>query len=160
MSQLLDQVAQGAKSISKSAQKGLEIMALKSKVTAIRGSMGKDYRMIGEMTFLAIQAGEEAAISDRVAELVTVVREKLAQIEEHENRILEINEEKICPQCQKTSPMEALFCQSCGTKFEVMPVEEEKEEDFEDSTYNCPSCGTTLSYGADFCTNCGTKVTR
>ena len=156
MNVFFDKVAQGAKDLTKSAQKQLEIATLKSKAIAIRRSLNKDYRVMGEMTFLAIQAGEAEAIPSRVAELTEGIRAKLAEADALEKKVLAIGEEKLCPQCQRSSPLAAQFCPACGSKFDDVVIEEELHEEI--IADKCPSCGSPLEHGSGYCGDCGTKL--
>lgn len=45
---------------------------------------------------------------------------------------------KTCIKCHKTNPDEAMFCEKCGTRLEIV----------------CPSCGE-ISVGNKYCTQCG-----
>lgn len=156
MNTFLDKVAQGAKDLTKSAQKQLESASLKSKAIAIRRSINKDYRVMGEMTFLAIQAGEGDTIVSRVAELTESIRTKFAEADELEKKVLAIGDEKLCPQCQKPCPLSAQFCSNCGSKFEDVVIEEEPDEEI--TANKCPSCGSPLESGSGYCSDCGTKL--
>src|SRR5499425_3151546 len=47
-----------------------------------------------------------------------------------------------CPRCQHESAADAVFCQECGTRLDVV----------------CPACGTANQLGAKFCKKCGQAV--
>jgi predicted ATPase/class 3 adenylate cyclase/ribosomal protein L40E len=47
-----------------------------------------------------------------------------------------------CPSCKTDNPPDALFCEQCGSKLEVV----------------CPVCKATISPGARFCKKCGTAI--
>lgn len=156
MNVFFDKVTQGAKDLTKTAQKQLEIATLKGKAIAIRRSLNKDYRVMGEMAFLAIQAGEPEAIPSRVAELTTAIREKLAEADALEKKVLAIGEEKVCGQCQRACPLAAQFCPACGSKFDDVVIEEEPGQVF--TVDKCPSCGSPLEHGSGYCSDCGVKL--
>ena len=156
MNDFLDKIAQGAKDLTKSAQKQLESATLKSKAVAIRRSINKDYQVMGEMAFLAIQAGEAEAIPARVEELTATIRGKFAEADELDKKVLALGEEKMCPQCQKSCPLAAQFCSACGYKFDDAVVEEEADEEV--AVEKCPSCGSPLEQGSGYCGDCGTKL--
>jgi class 3 adenylate cyclase len=44
-----------------------------------------------------------------------------------------------CPKCQFENRSDVIFCEECGTKFELM----------------CPECGANLPFGRKFCGKCG-----
>jgi predicted ATPase/class 3 adenylate cyclase len=47
-----------------------------------------------------------------------------------------------CPSCNNDNPADAVFCEGCGTKLELI----------------CPACKASVSPGARFCKKCGTAV--
>jgi class 3 adenylate cyclase/tetratricopeptide (TPR) repeat protein len=47
-----------------------------------------------------------------------------------------------CPSCHTDNPVDASFCEQCGTKLELV----------------CPACKTALTPGARFCKKCGTAI--
>ena len=51
---------------------------------------------------------------------------------------------KICPNCKKEIPNEAMFCPECGATLA--------------SEITCPKCGKKLPLGARFCDECGTTL--
>lgn len=58
---------------------------------------------------------------------------------------IETAQMKICHNCGHEESEDAIFCTSCGAKF--------------DSQAKCPNCGTIIAEGDAFCTNCGFKLT-
>src|ERR1700732_1954557 len=47
-----------------------------------------------------------------------------------------------CPSCNYDNPADALFCEGCGAKLEMI----------------CPACKASVSPGARFCKKCGTAI--
>jgi class 3 adenylate cyclase/predicted ATPase len=47
-----------------------------------------------------------------------------------------------CPRCRADNPVDASFCEQCGTKLELV----------------CPACNTALTQGVRFCKKCGSAV--
>jgi class 3 adenylate cyclase/ribosomal protein L40E len=47
-----------------------------------------------------------------------------------------------CPSCNYDNPADALFCEGCGAKLELI----------------CPACKASVSPGARFCKKCGTVI--
>jgi hypothetical protein len=47
-----------------------------------------------------------------------------------------------CPSCRADNPVDASFCEQCGTMLEVV----------------CPACKTALSPATRFCKKCGTAI--
>ncbi|MBQ9329340.1 MAG: zinc ribbon domain-containing protein [Solobacterium sp.] len=64
-----------------------------------------------------------------------------------------VREVKDCPVCGKENSADAVFCSSCGTKFE-----EPQEPAVEPQPAACPVCGKELSGEETFCPLCGTRL--
>ena len=47
-----------------------------------------------------------------------------------------------CPSCNYDNPGDALFCEECGAKLELL----------------CPACKASVTFGARFCKKCGTAI--
>src|SRR5215469_8472198 len=47
-----------------------------------------------------------------------------------------------CPSCKTANPLDAAFCEQCGSKLELV----------------CPACKAAVSPGARFCKKCGTAI--
>src|SRR4030095_14806506 len=47
-----------------------------------------------------------------------------------------------CLQCQAQNPGDAVFCENCGSRLEVV----------------CPNCGGATRLGAKFCNKCGQRL--
>ena len=47
-----------------------------------------------------------------------------------------------CPSCNYDNPADALFCEGCGAKLELI----------------CPACKASVTPGASFCKKCGTAI--
>ena len=56
----------------------------------------------------------------------------------------QIDNYKICPNCNNQCNIEAVFCNKCGTKLEI--------------EHKCPNCGTDYTEEDVFCIKCGTKL--
>ena len=95
-------------------------------------------------------------------------------------KISEIKNIKICPNCKSELELNITFCAKCGTKqemgntvsaldsqvslqnqvpqqnYESQPVQMDFIPHAVEKT--CPSCGTTVVETTSFCPNCGTKI--
>ncbi len=61
---------------------------------------------------------------------------------------------KNCPHCGQSLPVEAKFCNSCGSKIEAAPAAPVSV-----SSRLCPKCGQELAMDAKFCYICGCDLT-
>lgn len=63
---------------------------------------------------------------------------------------------RLCPECQKENPIDAVFCAYCGHAFPPL-ISEPKEEELDPV---CPQCGEKLAPDAMFCIKCGYKLEK
>ena len=89
---------------------------------------------VGEMSNLGIGLGVMGAVRGTVTDVVT---NSINKALEHVNV-----QNKKCPKCGTTLPINAKFCLECGTKLEN----------------KCPKCGTIPPLEARFCLECGEKL--
>ena len=57
---------------------------------------------------------------------------------------IQIDNYKICPNCNNQCNIKAVFCNKCGIKLEI--------------EHKCPNCGTDYTEEDTFCIKCGTKL--
>lgn len=66
---------------------------------------------------------------------------------------------KVCTNCKKELPDNAVFCNNCGTKVEAeVEAESTRQAASEKKARVCSNCGNELKEGAKFCPKCGQKV--
>ncbi|MDD6069695.1 MAG: zinc ribbon domain-containing protein [Clostridiales bacterium] len=68
---------------------------------------------------------------------------------------------RICTNCKKELPDNALFCDGCGAKVEQEQDEmhqETPEQGNESENIFCPFCGKSISSGYEFCPECGSNI--
>ncbi len=63
---------------------------------------------------------------------------------------------RLCPDCQRENPMDAVFCAYCGHVFAPLLNEPAKKE----SEPVCPQCGEPMAPDAVFCIKCGHKIEK
>jgi predicted amidophosphoribosyltransferase len=82
----------------------------------------------------------------------------LAQIEESNEKIKQLKGVTKCENCGADVPVDAAFCNNCGTKV-VKPVAAPAVEAASVSDQRlCPTCGQPVGKDNMFCNNCGAKL--
>lgn len=76
-----------------------------------------------------------------------------AEIAQNQEKIKQIKGVIKCPNCGASVPLNAAFCNACGTK-----ITREATSVVNESARICPSCHTAVGADDLFCNNCGTKV--
>ena len=126
-------------------------------VTQLNGAISEKERKISQI-FLSIgQSYYENHKSDEAAE----EEEKIGEINALYSEIVE-NREKIkrikgvvqCENCGVDVPLNAAFCNVCGTK--VVREAATKQSELDGNI--CPSCHAVVSKNNLFCSSCGAKI--
>jgi len=135
---------------SKAISEMSKVSRLKGAVNDELGRVNQVYTKIGEAWYERYGAD---ATEDPFLALSEQVREIKARIAGIEDEIMQIQNEKACPQCGAVCSYDSMFCYACGCKFpEPQQVAEVVQEGF------CTNCGAQLKEGAAFCVECGQPV--
>ncbi len=66
-----------------------------------------------------------------------------------------VEEERICVECKKNIPFDAIVCPYCGKSYETKDETSTKPED---SSSRCPNCNATIQKEWKACPSCGNKL--
>lgn len=126
-------------------------------VTKLNTAISDKEKKISQLFLLVGQSYYERHKNDDTAEEL----EKIAEINAMYAEIL-TNREKIkqikgvvkCESCGADVPLNATFCNACGTKVNrAEPTKKSSEE-----VCVCPNCQAIVEKGNLFCNHCGTKI--
>ena len=129
---ILDDVVVNAKSVAseigKKAGKAFDLSKLKFSAADLSGEINKKYKSLGKLVFLAKREGAQNDLEiENVMNEIEQLQDDLDAVNEE---ILLIRNKKVCPVCKKENPVDALFCNACGTP---LSVPEEKKEEAEEA---------------------------
>ncbi len=152
-----DKLQSTGKDIANKAKDLAEITKLNAKVASEQDKLKEAYRTIGEKYY---EAHAELPDPEFVEyfEAITAAKEAIAAAKDE---IAEIKGVKLCTTCGAEMSKEAMFCSSCGNKYEPKeePAPEETEEETpEDAKKVCPICQAEVMDDAMFCPACGAKL--
>lgn len=151
MAKFGDKLSKFANNTKKQTHIMLKTNKLNSAVGKEKSGIQTTYSTIGKLYFDTY--ADDTEIPEQFADLNTKIKNHQLEIETLELRHLEVKGVKICPGCDREIPLESVFCNKCGHKFdEVTEVEAEEVEN------PCPHCGEPLEIGSTFCGKCGQKV--
>lgn len=123
---LLKKIKESALSAADKAQQTVEITRISSQISSKEKEIANHYQELGKCVFDAYIAGDLPASEPNIAEYSRKVIEIQKEIAALKQKILEIKNEKQC-ECGTTVSGDALFCSSCGHKFEETPKEGNSE---------------------------------
>ena len=118
------------------------------------------YYKLGNAYFGVTQGKAEAQkdVDECISKLKDIIRAE-------EDKELEKEGLKRCPECGEKVTLISRFCNLCGYKFEIKSEEEKKEEEQPAAEAQeppkpmvCPFCKTVTEPDAVFCPECGKKI--
>lgn len=126
-------------------------------VTKLNTAISEKEKKISQLFLLIGQLYYEGHKNDETAE----ERDKIAEVNSLYSKILS-NREKIkqikgvvkCEHCGADVPLNAAFCNSCGTKVKRAETITKSPEE----SCQCPACHAIVEKGNLFCNYCGTKI--
>ncbi|MBG9736252.1 zinc ribbon domain-containing protein [Paenibacillus alvei] len=155
MSNFFDKLKQGAAEAGKKAQTTIEVNRLKFQISSKEKEITGIYSRMGECVYHAMQNESLEEISDQLLLFSEQVNQKKAEIQEIEDRIRTVQNEKLCPACSKPAALDTKFCSSCGHHFvDHNPNMENGEIKV---MVVCPVCQVASEKGSSFCAECGHK---
>ena len=155
MSSFFDKLKQGAAEAGKKAQSTIEVNRLKFQISSKEKEITGIYSRMGECVYHAMQNGTIEEISDQLLLFSEQINQKKAEIQDVENRIRTVQNEKLCPSCSKPATLDTKFCSGCGHHF-VGHFSEEEVVDIKVMVV-CPVCQVASDKGSSFCAECGHK---
>jgi predicted amidophosphoribosyltransferase len=147
-------IGETAQAAQKKANETIEITKLNKSISNEEDKIQKIFTELGRKLYgLYIQGQDVGDNFESECEEISVYEDNIKELK---NKIRELKNIRICPNCGAEIEEGILFCSKCGTKLEIpapaAPVKEEKP-DFK----VCPTCGSKLTLEAAFCPSCGTK---
>lgn len=155
MNSFFDKLKQGAAEAGKKAQNTIEVNRLKFQISAKEKEITGIYSRMGECVYHAMQSESLEEISDQLLLFSEQINQKKAEIQDIENRIRTVQNEKLCPVCSKAAALDTKFCSGCGHQFVGQYPHEESGEI--KVMVVCPVCQVASEKGASFCAECGHK---
>lgn len=126
-------------------------------VTQLNSAISDKEKKISQLCLNIGQLYYEEHKGDSSAEHREIIGEidaLYAEIEEDREKIKQIKGVVKCPKCGADVPLNAAFCNACGTKMESVDNSGGNDE----AKRYCPACHTAVGEDDVFCNNCGTKI--
>lgn len=149
---LSKRVGEVAQSAAKKSSELVEITKLNVSIGSEEEKIQKLYAKMGKKIYEIFSSGSE--VEDIFEEDCEAIKKHQQNIEILKQKIREIKNVKVCPNCGIEINKISVFCSKCGTKLK----QEETDSQSTPSDKHCPSCNAKLPEDAEFCTNCGAKV--
>ena len=139
-----------SKDVAKKAKDFANISKLNSQIASEEDTVNTTFQSIGQEYFITNQDDVTSAYTDRFK----VIMDAKKRIENLRKDIQDIKGTRKCTNCGGEVPVNMVFCSSCGSKVEDIPVQKEEQA----ATKTCLKCGTEIDENVAFCTNCGAQI--
>ncbi len=116
--------------VGKKAGKVIDMSKLTLAAADIKAEISKKYEMLGRVTFEGETTGKD--YSKSVAEIVAKIKELKAELESVNEMIAGAKSKTKCPACGSYNVKGAVFCNKCGTRLILKPLDEDEELSEED----------------------------
>ena len=116
MERIISEIKSTADKVAKKSGELVELSKAKLNIANTKSDISANFKLLGEMVYVA-QRDETEANPERLEEIIEridILYEHLADFNEIVNGLMN---KKLCPDCNKTSDAEAVFCSSCGYRF-------------------------------------------
>lgn len=125
-------VTETAKSAAKKSGDIVEVTKLNISITGEEEKIKRAYDDIGKIVYESFARGEK--IADPFKQYCEKVGEYEKKIEEMRQKILELRNIKMCPECSTELLVEMAYCHTCGKKQELIQdiIESQDEDEAED----------------------------
>lgn len=114
----LDKLKSGVSEAGTKAKILVEINKLKLINVGKQNEINGLYKEIGEKVALAAEVGQELQLSYFSHQLEQIAMLK-TEIEQNQLKITNLSDEKQCPDCNRSNPIDAIECIHCKTSFIV-----------------------------------------
>lgn len=126
-------------------------------VTRLNSAISEKEKKISQLFLMIGQSYYEAHKNDGAAEemeKITEINALFSEIFENREKIKQIKGVVKCENCGADVPLNASFCNACGTKVNRVEVVKDNTE----SEFQCPACHAMVEKGNLFCNHCGAKI--
>ena len=137
--------------LSQKAKNLSEVSSLRGQINTEQNKMENYFLNLGKLYY---EHADEYQLSE-LSELVNLISESENKINHLNQRISEIENAKLCPNCGVQIEEGTTFCTNCGVKIEGYSADNKKEADLD--VRRCKSCGAEIPGYATFCNKCGAR---
>ena len=130
-----------------------DVTRLNSEISDRERRITQLYQAIGQAYYQQHSSAPAPEYQQEVGEISAL----LAEIAQRREEIKQIRGIVKCPSCGADVPLQAAFCNACGTKMaQAAPTVEPPAGDAQ----ICPACGGASPKGNRFCIHCGAKLSE
>lgn len=126
MEKFISELKNTADKVAKKSSELVELSKVKLAIATTKSEIGANYKTLGELVYLS-QKNEFDGDTGKIEEAITKINELHERLEELTGAVSALKNEKICPDCSKSSPSDAAFCAECGYNFSATEEDDTDE---------------------------------
>lgn len=150
--QLGKKISDAGQGASQQVKNFAEITRLNSTISDKEKRIAQLFAEIGQAYYEKHKNDSHAESYERIAEISNLN----AEIQRCREEIKQIKGVEKCPNCGADVPLNAAFCNACGTR--VPQTEKTKNAAAPGTTNTCPICRKPVAAGNLYCNVCGAKI--
>jgi hypothetical protein len=147
-------VGGAAQSAAKKSSGLVEVTKLNVRISSEQDKIQKLYTQLGKKLYE--ECRQDMEINQDLNHICKKIDTRNKTIESLQQRILQIKELKVCPNCGLEMQLSVPYCSSCGTKQEIPKITLQQSIPAT-PVITCPTCNKELEKNMTFCSYCGSK---
>ncbi len=148
--QLGKRLTDAGQNVAQQTKNLADVTQLNSAISDREKKISQLYLNIGQLYYEEHKGDSTAEHQEIIGEINALY----AEIAQNREKIKQIKGVVKCPKCGADVPLNAAFCNACGTKMERTGSVSETNG----AQRHCPVCHAAVSAEDSFCNNCGAKV--
>ena len=148
--QLGKRLTDAGQNVAQQTKNLADVTQLNSAISDREKKISQLYLNIGQLYYEEHKGDSTAEHQEIIGEINALY----AEIAQKREKIKQIKGVVKCPKCGADVPLNAAFCNACGTKMERTGDTSETNG----AQRHCPVCHAAVSAEDSFCNNCGAKV--
>ena len=148
--QLGKRLTDAGQNIAQQTKNLADVTQLNSAISDREKKISQLYLNIGQLYYEEHKGDSTAEHQEIIGEINALY----AEIAQNREKIKQIKGVVKCPKCGADVPLNAAFCNACGTKMERA----EGVSEADGAQRHCPVCHAAVSAEDSFCNNCGAKI--
>lgn len=148
--QLGKRLTDAGQNVAQQTKNLADVTQLNSAISDREKKISQLYLNIGQLYYEEHKGDSTADHQEIIGEINALY----AEIAQNREKIKQIKGVVKCPKCGADVPLNAAFCNACGTKMERVDSISETNG----AQRHCPICHAVVSAEDSFCNNCGAKI--
>lgn len=116
MDNFFSEIKNTADKVAKKSSELVEMSKIKLNTANTKSEIGTNFKILGELVYLS-QKNTTEPDTNKIEEIIAKIDELYERLDELAEVSSALKNEKRCPSCTKSNPIDAQFCFGCGHRF-------------------------------------------